>query len=134
MNLQQAIDEGIIIIVPANKARARNLFRTAQDSFDTISQLSVNEKSAKTIIRDLYECLRQFAQAKGYEKGYSFQNHAAIQHFLDEVLGLARAARQFDRFRKLRNGINYYGDSVSVETANDALESIPQMMNEIKNI
>ncbi|MGM5483221.1 MAG: hypothetical protein ACQESF_07190 [Nanobdellota archaeon] len=133
MNLQQAIEEGMILIVPPNKARAKNLFRTAQDSFDTISELSVSEKSAKTITRDLYECLRQYAQAKGYERGYSFQNHAAIKHFLGEVLGLSSIAKKFDRFRKIRNGINYYGDSVSVETAKDALETIPQMMTQIKS-
>ncbi|MGM5483170.1 MAG: hypothetical protein ACQESF_06925 [Nanobdellota archaeon] len=51
---------------------------------------------------------------------------------MSEVLGLSSIAKKFDRFRKIRNGINYYGDSVSVETAKDALEAIPQMIAQIK--
>ncbi|MFW6014770.1 MAG: hypothetical protein ACOCQG_06335 [Candidatus Nanoarchaeia archaeon] len=133
MNLQKSLEEGIIIKINPNRARANNLFQTAQDSFDIIATLGVNKKSARMITRDLYECLRQTAQAKGYEKGYHFKDHTSIQYFLDEALSLPKIAKEFDRLRKIRNGINYYGDSVSIETAKKILEEIPIFMSKIKN-
>jgi len=48
------------------------------------------------------------------------------------VLSLPRTAREFDRLRKIRNGINYYGDNVTIETAKKALKDVPEMIEHIK--
>jgi len=45
-----------------------------------------------------------------------------------EVLSL-----KFDRFRKIRNGLNYYGKSISLEQAEEIIENLKKTIKEIIN-
>ncbi|MBC8485301.1 MAG: hypothetical protein H8D45_04595 [Bacteroidetes bacterium] len=40
--------------------------------------------------------------------------------------------KKFDRYRKLRNGINYYGEEIDVETVKEAKEEIPEMIKKLE--
>ena len=37
-----------------------------------------------------------------------------------------------DRYRKLRNGINYYGEDISIETINESLREIPEIEKKLR--
>ena len=39
---------------------------------------------------------------------------------------------KFDRYRKLRNGVNYYGEDVDMETVKEAIKEIPLIIKELK--
>ncbi|MBI2140572.1 hypothetical protein HYU14_06630 [Candidatus Woesearchaeota archaeon] len=39
---------------------------------------------------------------------------------------------KFDRYRKLRNGINYYGENIEIETVKEAVINIPQLVKELE--
>ena len=55
--------------------------------------------------------------------GYKVYAHEAFTYCLKKKNEEA-AAGKFDRFRLLRNKINYYGRIISVQEAKDAIESI----------
>jgi len=88
----------------------------------------LSEGKQKTILRELYEGLRQFCEAIGYQKGYQFLDHESITFFLDDILKENSIATKFDRYRKLRNGINYYGNELLIETTKEALSEIPRII------
>ena len=48
--------------------------------------------------------------------------------FLKEILKEPLISRKFDRYRKLRNGINYYGNEIEIITVEDALGEIPKIL------
>ena len=48
-------------------------------------------------------------------KGYKIYNHECYTAFLKEILNESSLGDEFDKFRILRNGINYYGRRITHE-------------------
>jgi hypothetical protein len=131
MSLPDLIREGIVKEIPQNNARAKSLLAQSAQTMSFILKLGLTDQTAIVIFRELYESLRQAIEAIGYRKGYKFENHESLQVFILEVLDNKSLANDFNRYRKIRNGINYYGDVVSVETTAKAIEDIPRYIKEI---
>ncbi|MBI4453716.1 hypothetical protein HY636_03670, partial [Candidatus Woesearchaeota archaeon] len=74
---------------------------------------------------------REYCEAIGYLKGYKFLDHESITYFLRDILKEEHISKKFDRYRKLRNGINYYGDDVNIETIKEAIIEIPELVKEL---
>ena len=119
-------------IVPVDIFRAKALIKASQEAISTIKAIPLNVHTNKTILRELYEGLRQYCEALGYLKGYKFRSHEVITTFLTTELQETTIAQEFDRYRKLRNGINYYGHDIAQETVQDALKRIPKLIEELK--
>ncbi|MFT4312069.1 MAG: hypothetical protein ACMXYF_02470 [Candidatus Woesearchaeota archaeon] len=134
MNFAYMQQEGFIRIVTPNMARAKSLEIASEETLETVLLIPLTKTSSKTIVRDLYEALRQMIESKGYAKGFKFENHESLKYFLQEKLQLKELALYFDTLRKIRNGINYYGDKVNLETARDALTLVPKYISQLKDI
>ena len=129
---KESIDLGYAKKVEKDKLRARSLMKSANDTILTIKEMPLKEYNYKTIIRELYESLRQYCEAIGYLHGYKFFSHEVIAHFLKEIVKEEKISLVFDRYRKIRNGINYYGRDVSKETVEKARVEIPQTIEKLK--
>ena len=128
MNFENSLREGKCKKVMVNKIRALSLIKSSKQAIETAKTISLNIDTSKTILRELYEGLRECCEAIGYFKGYKFLDHESIGYFLRDVLNLQSVYAKFDRYRKLRNGINYYGESIDIETIREAIAEIPQML------
>jgi uncharacterized protein (UPF0332 family) len=132
MNFQDLIKEGLVKKVPKDLVRAKSLIKSSEQALTTAKIIPFKEETLKTIFRELYESLREYCEALGYVKGYKFLNHESITNFLYEILEEREISLKFDRYRKLRNGINYYGNTIEIETIKDALRDIPSLINKLK--
>ena len=132
MKFEEILKKSYAKKIPPNKFRAENLIKSANQAIETAKIIPINEKTSKTIFRELYEGLREYCEAIGYMKGYKFQSHETITHFIEEILKSKEIANKFDRYRKIRNKINYYGESIEKETVNDALKEIPKIIKKLK--
>ena len=83
-------------------------------------------------MREFYEGLREYCEAIGYLDGYKFLDHESIGFFIRDILKEQSLFKKFDRYRKLRNGINYYGEDIDIETLKEAITEIPEMIKELK--
>ena len=119
-------------IIPINIIRAKSLIVSSEEAIKNAKEISLIEGKQKTILRELYEGLRQLCEAVGYSKGYQFFDHESITFFLKEVLKEEIISAKFDRYRKLRNGINYYGNELSLITVKESLKEIPHLVRELK--
>ena len=128
MNFQQSIEQGTIKKVFKDILRSQNLFSASSKTLITALKTNFEPNAFQSIVRELYEALRQYCEALGYLHGYKFGTHEAITTFLEEMLYEKNIALSFDRYRKLRNGINYYGDDVAPETVKEALKEIPELI------
>ena len=72
--------------------------------------------------------MREYCEAIGYSKGYKFLDHESIGYFLRDILKEQSVYVKFDRYRKLRNGINYYGEEIDIETVKEAIIEIPKLI------
>jgi len=132
MNFENGLREGKVRKVIPNKIRASSLVKSSIQAVETAKIIPLNTGSAKTILRELYESLREYCEAIGYSMGYKFLDHESIGYFLRDVLKEQAIYGKFDRYRKLRNGINYYGEDIEVETVKEAIIEIPKIIKELE--
>lgn len=132
MSFENSISDGFVKKVPIDLARAKSIIKSSEQALSTAKIIPAKEETLKTIFRELYESLRQYCEALGYIRGYKFLNHESITGFLDEILNEKELSLKFDRYRKLRNGINYYGNEIEPETIWAALKEIPEIINKLK--
>ena len=134
MIFKNLIKVGFVKKVLKDIIRAKSLIKSSEQALNTARIIPIKEETLKTIFRDLYESLRQYCEALGYSEGYKFLNHESITSFLNEILGEKEISLKFDRYRKLRNGINYYGNNIEISTVKEALRDIPLIISKLKKI
>lgn len=132
MSFENLIKGSFVKKVPIDIVRAKSLVKSSEQALSTAKIIPFKEETLKTIFRELYESLREYCESLGYIKGYKFLNHESITNFLDEVLEEKEISLKFDRYRKLRNGINYYGNTIEMQTVKDALINIPLLIDKLK--
>jgi hypothetical protein len=132
MKFEDALNQGIVKKVPIDILRSKSLVKSSEQAIHTAKIIPLQETTLKTIFRELYEGLREYCEAIGFAKGYKFSDHESITSFLSEILNENAIALKFDRYRKLRNGINYYGNSIEENTAKEALKDIPDLISKLK--
>ena len=132
MNFENSLANGKAKKVMPNKIRASSIFKSSIQAIETAKIIQVNENTLKSIFRELYEGLREYCEAIGYLRGYKFLDHESIGYFLRDVIKEQSASNKFDRYRKLRNGINYYGEDIDIETVKEAIIEIPKLIKELE--
>jgi hypothetical protein len=132
MNFEFSLNSGKAKKVMPNKIRASSLFKSSTQAVETAKEIPLTVKTSKTILRELYEGMREYCEAIGYLNGYKFLDHEPIGFFLRDILKEQSLFKKFDRYRKLRNGINYYGDDIDVETVKEAVSEIPILVRDLE--
>ena len=131
MNFENSLREGKVKKVTPNKIRASSLFKSSIQAIETAKVIQLNTDTSKTILREFYEGLREYCEAIGYLDGYKFLDHESIGFFIRDILKEQSLFKRFDRYRKLRNGINYYGEDIDIETLKKTEIEIPIMIKEL---
>ena len=132
MSFENSLANGKAKKVMPNKIRASSLFNSSIQAIETARVIPVNQNTLKSILRELYEGLREYCEAIGYLRGYKFLDHESIGYFLRDLLKEQSVSMKFDRYRRLRNGINYYGEDIDIETVKEAIIEIPKLIKELE--
>ncbi len=82
----------------------------------------------------LYDALRGYLEALTLENGYKIYNHECYAAFLKEILNKPKEAEEFNKLRKIRNAINYYGRKVNKEEAEEIIKNLLHLIEKIKNL
>lgn len=102
--------------------KALSLIEAAKDEVNFTITLRLEEASANTIVRNIYESFRMLGQALLIIRGKEIPDH--ISH-INELIKLRVASPRplslLDNFRRLRHNINYYAYKSSIEDAQDIL-------------
>lgn len=128
MKFEDFITEGKVKRAAKDIAMAKALLRNALDELKYIDDLEVSDASASILMRNYYDILRRILEAIASLEGYMIYSHEAFTYFLRER-GEGIISAKFDRFRKIRNGISYYGQTISAEEAGANVEEMKNMIN-----
>lgn len=109
----------------------KSLITSAEYDLIFLAKVKIDEFSARKIISNYYDVLRSILEAMALNDGYKVYSHEAFTLYLKEK-GESEISLKFDRFRKKRNKINYYGESVSIEEVTDYSEDIKIVIIELK--
>ncbi len=97
-----------------------------------LSTLKLTEENASFVFVEHYEVLREVLEALVCDAGFKSYSHECLGYFLRDILKEEALAARFDRFRMLRNGVNYYGEPIHPEEAKKAIKEIPEIADGIK--
>ncbi|MBW3014890.1 hypothetical protein KY330_00550 [Candidatus Woesearchaeota archaeon] len=120
--------------ITIDKSLIKSLKDSSAKKLETQSMLELNDTTASSKLSLLYESLRELLEALAISEGYKIYNHQCYVAFLKEILDKPNLAETFDRFRRLRNQINYYGKDVSKEEASDLIDSMLKFISQIKEL
>lgn len=132
MNFEDSLAAGKVKKVVPNSIRASSIFKSSVQAIETAKLIQLSPMSSKSVMRELYEGLREYCEAIGYLRGLKFLDHESITYFLKDELKEQAISARFDRYRKLRNGINYYGEDIDIETVKEAAAEIPALVKKLE--
>lgn len=113
MDWNECLKNNIVKSVNLDANKINSIRMIAKEKIRSADFLPEDHIISKTTL--LYDALRELLEAKSLERGYKVYNHECYTSFLKEILGKSSEADLFDEMRKIRNGINYYGKTISKE-------------------
>ncbi len=131
MMLKDFIEKGQVKKSSKDISLAKSLITTAENDLKFLNGLKINENSARKVMSNYYDVLRSILEAISALDGYKIYSHEAFAYFMKEK-GEKLIAIKFDRFRIIRNKINYYGKGISVEEVKENTAEILKMIRELK--
>jgi hypothetical protein len=127
MRFEGFISDGKVRKASSDKMLAVSLLRGAEKDLQFLGSLEINEISARKLVVGYYDILRSILEAISALDGYKVYSHEAFTYFLkkkqENVL-----ADKFDIFRKRRNRINYYGENISPDEAEDNINEMKKVI------
>lgn len=110
----------------------KSLLKNAKNDLEFLKKLEINENSSRKIMSNYYDVLRSILEAVAVTDNYKIYSHEAFTYFLKEK-GEEILSIKFDRFRKIRNKINYYGKDISPDETMENIKEIEKMISMLIN-
>ena len=104
-----------------DKAKVSSLLKDANNKFSTANSIELTKNSASSIITLHYDSIREQLAAIASKEGFKINNHECYKAFLHSILKKPKIAIQFDKARRIRNRINYYGSDLQKEKAQEVI-------------
>ena len=132
MSLQEHIKMGQVKKASPDISLIKSLQETAESDRRFLKGIELKNDSARKLMTNYYDILRSILEAIASLNGYKIYSHEAFTSFLKEKKE-DHMAEKFDRFRRIRNGIAYYGKNISVEEAKELIKEIKALTEELEN-
>ena len=132
---KEYISEKKVKVQSPDPAEAESLLKQAQARWADLRTLSINEKNASFRFESAYECLREAIQSFMAREGYNPYSHEAVVVYAAEK-GLLNEKEtiSFDRYREKRNDLNYRGQKITLEEAQEIITFAKNMLLKLRNI
>jgi uncharacterized protein (UPF0332 family) len=122
--------------IAKNTSRDENLIKSLIEMSDikegVVNSAKIDENTALAYIPTAYDSLRELIEALSLKKGFKIYNHECYTSFLKEIMKESELGEKFDKIRKVRNSINYYGKRISLEDSKKVINSINLLRKRIK--
>ena len=109
-------------------ALAKSLIAMANNQLSFASSNKITESNSSPLLVNYYEALREICESICAKNGYKVYSHEAYTAYLQEILKEERIAEIFDRLRKLRNAVNYYGEHISASETIGASADVKKLI------
>jgi hypothetical protein len=113
-----------------NPDLAKSLLRGSIKDLKFLEGLEINENSSRKVMVSYYETLRSILEAVASIQGYKIYEHEAFTFYLKKIEEGVLSIK-FDRLRKIRNSINYYGEDISIAETKEVKEEIKKMIENL---
>ncbi|MBI2584158.1 MAG: hypothetical protein HYW25_05805 [Candidatus Aenigmarchaeota archaeon] len=130
MDLEECFEKGIIKRAIVNEGLIKSLVEMSRIEETTIRIAVINETTISPYVSMAYDSLREILEAICLFHGYKVLSHMCIGELARKLL-VDFDYHEFDRFRYIRNGINYYGKKVELSQGSEIIKKIFEMKNHL---
>ena len=134
MGWNECISSRTAIKVSPNRERASSLLKSAKNMSNFVTSINIDESNAPILLKNFYESLLEVLHSLLYSKGYKVLDHVCVGFFIRDELRDAESFNIFDKYRKIRNSIVYYGESVEKEVAEDGIMEMKIVFGKIEKM
>jgi hypothetical protein len=131
---EKAIQEGKVLKISPNEQRAASLIKSSVKLLKIIEKIELDDDNGFFILTNHYDIVLESMHALLYKKGYKVLDHVSIGYYIKDILKKIELFNIFDKYRKIRNCILYYGRSVGIETARQAIIDLKQLNTFVKRL
>ena len=131
MKFQDFINEGKARKAEPDKLMANSIIKNTFEDLKFLDEIKLTENSKRKLVVNYYDSLRSLLEAISLMMGYKIYSHEAFTYFLKEN-GEDLISLKFDRFRKIRNGLNYYGKSIQLKGAEEIINELKEVIKLVK--
>lgn len=129
MDWKECCQRRIVKEVKIDEDLITSLKKTSDNKIKSSDELKMNEVNSSSKIILAYDSLREILEALSIKKGYKIYNHECYVAFIKEILKESEKGEDFDEIRKIRNNLNYYGKTISLNEAVKIIESVKILRN-----
>ena len=130
---EECIDSGFIKKIEVDNELINALISSSKDRITSNNKLELDETTSSTKISITYEALREILEALAIIKEYKIYNHECFYSFLKEICKEESLAEEFNRFRIVRNKVNYYAKKISIEKSEAFIKEMINLRIKILN-
>ena len=134
MAWRTCVEKNIAKRVSVDEQLIKSLLESSANKRKSAQLLKLSTVTASSRVTLSYDAIREVIEALALKEGYKIYNHECYTSFLDSVLRKEELSAQFDRLRKIRNSINYYGKQLSVADAEELEEEIDPLLDQLKEM
>ncbi len=125
------MDEKIIKISP-NIERAKSLVKSSEKTLKFAKKNVLNEENSGVLLCNYYESLIELLHSFAYFKGFKILDHQSFYGFINEEFKSIDKAMLFDKYRKIRNSVIYYGKEIDINVAKSGIREIEDLIKFLK--
>jgi hypothetical protein len=121
--IESLIKARILRTKQIDKETIKTLLSSSERIYDFIKSLVISENNSDIIFRELYEAIRQIGEARWRLLGYEPLNHEiSLDGIIDLEIKNKIYLNHLQRFKKIRNDLNYRGIRVEVSQAKEIVD------------
>jgi uncharacterized protein (UPF0332 family) len=130
MDLDDCIKKGFLKKTRIDKELIRSLIEMSGIKEDAVNSAKISEVNISAYVSMAYDSLREILEALCILKEYKVTSHICLGELLRQLIPNFDF-NSFDRFRYIRNGINYYGTKVDYEQGKEIIKKMFEMKSSI---
>ena len=134
MDFKECVKKRIIKKTSSDLDLIESLKKSSSGKLESSRMLKVSNVTAGSIITLAYDSLRELLEAVALKNRYKVYNHECYYSFLKDIVNNNNLALSFDKIRKIRNSVNYYGKGLSVEDAKQIFDEICILILQCKKL
>ena len=134
MDIKEGKKKRIIKEISIDEDKIKSLLKTSANKLQSQELMPLNEITTNSKVSLAYNSLRELLEALSIKNGLKIYNHEGYTAFIKEIIKKSSLGEDFDAVRKIRNSINYYGKTLTIEECQQTLPKIKELITKIKEI
>jgi uncharacterized protein (UPF0332 family) len=130
MDLDEGYKKNFIKKTRIDKELVRSLIEISKIKEDSVNNAQIDKTNISAYVSMAYDSLREILEALCILKGYKVTSHLCLGELLKTLI-YDFDFISFDRFRYIRNGINYYGTKVDFDQGKEIILKMFKLKSEI---